>query len=347
MSSLRPTYLARLMFGPAELAAVHRLGESRGRQDLFLRQYPEQLNTLRTHAQVESTESSNRIEGIVAAPGRVRDLVVRQTQPRDRSEQEIAGYRDALQLVHESYPDMRFTENIVLQLHQLLYRYQPGSGGRWKSTDNQIVERDRTGAVIRVRFAPTSAVSTPQAMADLIGDYHNAIDSRLAEPLVLVPLAVLDVLCIHPFTDGNGRVARLLSLLLLYHSGYHVGRYISLERIVEESRDTYYEALERSSRGWHDHAHDAHPWLEYFWGVLIRAYGEFEDRVATLKGSKTEQIRAAVTRRVGTFGIADIERDAPGVSRDMVRHVLRQMREEGLVKVEGLGRGAKWRGLQL
>ena len=346
MPSLHPACLGQLTFGARELAAIHRLGEARGRQDLFLRQYPEQLNTLRTHAQVESTESSNRIEGIVAAPGRVRDLVVHDAQPRDRSEQEIAGYRDALQLIHKSHVDMRFTENVVLQLHQMLYRYHPGSGGRWKSTDNQIVERDGAGNVVRVRFTPTSAVSTPQAMADLVARYEGVIDGRLAEPLVALPLAVLDFLCVHPFTDGNGRVARLLSLLLLYHFGYHVGRYISLERIIEESRGTYYDALERSSRGWHDHAHDAHPWLEYFWGVLIRAYDEFEDRVSTLKGSKTDQIRAAVARRVGAFGIAEIERDAPGESRDMVRHVLRQMREEGLVKVEGIGRGAKWRAVQ-
>jgi Fic family protein len=325
------------------MAAIHRLGQARGRQDLFLRQYPAQLETLRTHAQVESTESSNRIEGIVAAPGRVRDLVILQTQPRNRSEQGIAGYRDALQLIHESHADLRFTENVVLQLHQILNRYQPGSGGRWKSTDNEIVERDVDGTVARVRFTPTPAVATPQAMADLVGRYQDAIDGRLAEPLVLLPLTVLDFLCIHPFTDGNGRVARLLSLLLFYHFDYHVGRYISLERIIEESRRTYYEALERSSHGWHDQTHDPHPWLGYFWGVLIRAYGEFEDRVATLKGSKTDQIRAAVGRRVGAFGIAEIERDAPGVSRGMVRHVLRQMREAGLVKVEGTGRGAKWR----
>jgi Fic family protein len=180
-------------------------------------------------------------------------------------------------------------------------------------------------------------------MADLVAHYRGAIDARLAEPLVLLPLSVLDFLCIHPFADGNGRVSRLLSLLLLYHFDYQVGRYISLERIIEESRSTYYDALERSSHRWHENGHDPHPWLEYFWGVLIRAYDEFEERVATLKGSKTDQIRAAVARRVGAFGIADIERDAPGVSRDMVRHVLRQLREEGRVKVEGAGRGAKWR----
>lgn len=343
MASLQPAFLQRLTFGASELTAIHRLGEARGRQDLFVRQFPEQLETLRTHALVESAESSNRIEGVVAAPGRVAELVVKQTEPRTRSEQEIAGYRDALQLIHESHADMPFTENVVLQLHTLLYRYQPGAGGRWKSTDNQIVERDATGAVVRVRFTPTPAVATPQAMADLTAHYRSAVSAPLADPLVLLPLAVLDFLCIHPFTDGNGRVGRLLSLLLLYHFDYQVGRYVSLERIIEDSRETYYEALERSSRAWHEHAHDPHPWLDYFWGVLIRAYREFEARVESLKGSKGEQVRAAVTRRLGAFGIADIEQDCPGVSRDMVRHVLRQMRAEGIVQVEGHGRGAKWR----
>jgi hypothetical protein len=196
MSSLQPAYLTQLSFGANELAAIHRL-EARGRQDLFLRQYPEQLNTLRTHAQVESTESSNRIEGIVAAEGRVRDLVVHGTQPRDRSEQEIAGYRDALQLIHESHADMRLTENVIRQLHQMLYRYQPGSGGHWKSADNQIVERHASGQVLRVRFTPTSAVATPEAMSDLVTHCTDTVEGRLAEPLVLLPLTVLDFLCVH------------------------------------------------------------------------------------------------------------------------------------------------------
>lgn len=343
MPSLDHGYLSRLSFSSAELSSIQRLGEARGRQDLFIRQFPEQLETLRSRATVESTESSNRIEGVVAAPGRIEALVVRSAEPRDRSEQEIAGYRDALQLIHESHAAMAFTPGLVLQLHQTLYRYQPGAGGRWKMADNEIVERDASGRVARVRFTPTSAVLTPQAMDDLASHYRTAVEQRLAEPLVGVPLAVLDFLCIHPFTDGNGRAARLLSLLLLYHFDYRVGRYISLERIVEQSRETYYEALERSSRGWHESAHDVHPWLQYFWGMLIRAYGEFEERVESLKGSKTDQVRAAVGRRLGPFAISDIEQDCPGVSRDMVRHVLRQMRSEGLIQVEGLGRGARWR----
>lgn len=343
MPSLQPAYLTRLRFSSSDLTTLHGLGEARGRQALFVRQFPEQLETLRTHAVIESTESSNRIEGVVAAPGRVADLVIHATEPRTRSEQEIAGYRDALQLIHESHADMRFVENIILQLHKTLYRYQPGAGGRWKSTDNQIVERGPDGEVVRVRFTPTAAVATPQAMADLTAHYQQASTGALADPLVLLPLAILDFLCVHPFTDGNGRIGRLLSLLLLYHFDYQVGRYISLERIVEESRETYYDALAQSSRDWHQDAHDPHPWLEYFWGVLLRAYREFEARVETLQGSKTDQVRAAVSRRLGAFGIADIERDCPGVSRDMVRHVLRQMREDGLVRVEGLGRHAKWR----
>ena len=301
MASLQPAFLAQLTFGASELSTIHRLGEARGRQDLFIRQIPQQLETLRTHAMVESVESSNRIEGVVAPPGRVADLVVHGVEPRNRSEQEIAGYRDGLQLIHESHRDVPLSTNVVLQLHQMLYRYQPGVGGRWKSVDNQIVERNAAGETVRVRFQPTPAVATPQAMDDLVSQYQEAIAGGRIDPLVLLPLAVLDFLCIHPFTDGNGRVARLLSLLLLYHFDYRVGRYISLERIVEESRDTYYESLERSSRGWHEDAHDVHPWLGYFWGVLLRTYGEFEQRVETLQGSKTEQVRAAVLRRLGAI----------------------------------------------
>ena len=343
MPSLTHDFLAQLRFGTPDLGTIHRLGEVRGRQDLFVRRFPEQLDTLRTHALVESAESSNRIEGVVAGPGRVADLVIKRTEPRTRSEQEIAGYRDALQLIHQTHAHIPFSSNVLLQLHQLLYRYQPGTGGHWKALDNQIVERDTHGTLIRVRFEPTPAVRTPQAMTDLTAGFGQALAGGLADPLVLTPLAILDFLCIHPFTDGNGRVARLISLLLLYRFNYRVGRYISIERIVEESRETYYEALEYSSRGWHDDAHDARPWLTYFWGVLIRVYGEFEARVESLQGSKTAQVRAAVLRRTGPFSISEIEHDCPGVSRDMVRHVLRQMRGEALIQVDGRGRGAKWR----
>lgn len=343
MPSFASGYLAALTFSRQQLASIHRLGEARGRQQLFIQQAPQQLEALKQSAIIESSESSNRIEGVIAAPGRVAKLVTGGVEPRDRSEQEIAGYRDAHQLIHDSHADMRFTVSIILQLHSMLLRYQPGEGGRWKPTNNEIVEPDRAGRIVRVRFNPTPAVSTPHATDALAADYNRASRESEIEALVLVPLAILDLLCIHPFRDGNGRVARLSTLLLLYHGDYRVGRYISLERIIEKSKETYSEALERSSKGWHENQHDPHPWLDYFWGVLIRAYREFEARVETLKGSKTDQVRQAVLRRTGAFGISEIEADCPGVSRDMVRHVLRQMKSEHLITPTGVGRGAKWR----
>jgi Fic family protein len=239
---------------------------------------------------------------------------------------------------------MKFSVNVVLQLHTILYRFLPSGGGRWKTTANEIVERNADGSVHRIRFTPVAPVSTPQAMEDLIIGHDRAVDGE-REQLIILPLAILDFLCIHPFTDGNGRMARLLSLLLLYHFGFEVGRYISLERIIEESKETYYEALEASSQGWHEGRHDSHPWLSYFWGVLLAAYKEFEDRVGNVRdarGAKTALIEQAVRRRTKAFGIADIEAQCPGVSRDMVRHVLRQMRSRGEVEIRGRGRTAKW-----
>ncbi len=345
MHSLEPAYLAGLRFGADQLATIQRLGQARGRQDLFTRQAPEQLESLRQAAIVESSESSSRIEGVTASPERLEAILLRSSAPRNRSEQEIAGYRDALQLVHESHQHMALTVNVILQLHGMLYRYLPDEGGRFKPADNEIVDRGDDGRLIRIRFRPTPALQTPQAMETLAANYRAAVDTSATEPLVVAPLAVLDFLCIHPFRDGNGRVARLLALLLLYHFDYRVGRYVSLERIIEDSKETYYEALEASSQGWHEGRHDALPWLTYFWGTLLRAYAEFEERVGAVlagRGSKTEQIRAAVARRLGPFAISDIEADCPGVSRDMVRHVLRQMRSEGLIQVQGKGRAAKW-----
>jgi Fic family protein len=320
------------------------LGQFRGRQDLFARQAPEALEVLKAAAVIESAESSNRIEGVTAPRERIEALMLKPTAPRDRSEEEIAGYRDALNLIHESAPEMAFSTNVVLQLHGMLYRYQAGVGGRWKMAPNEIIERNPDGTVRRVRFRPVSPVATPVAMEQLQAGYARALDAQ-REPLLLIPLAILDFLCIHPFADGNGRMARLLTLQLLYHAGYEVGRYISLERVVEESKETYYEALEASSQAWHEGTHDVMPWTGYLWGVLIRAYREFEERVGTIRegrGSKTELIEQAVARRTRPFGIAEIEAECPGVSREMVRHVLQRLRDEGKLTVQGTGRGARW-----
>ncbi len=351
MHSLDPAYLTRLTFSTEEVAVLAALSESRGKQDLFIHQRPEILETLRMVAAIESSESSNRLEGIVAPRERIEALVLRPSEPRNRSEQEIAGYRDALALIHAAYESaepgspMPFTVNVLLQLHALIYRYHPEQGGRFKARDNEIVEVEPDGKTRRVRFRPTSALQTPPAMDALVAGYREAIDRRALQPLVAIPLTILDLLCIHPFSDGNGRVSRLAALLLLYQHGNRVGRFISLERIVEESKDTYYETLERSSQGWHEGKHDVHPWLNYFWGALLRASREFEERVGSVadgKTNKTDLVRAAILRRVGPFTSRDIERENPGVSGDLVRLVLRQLRDEGVIAMRGRGRGAQW-----
>lgn len=346
MKSLEPRFLDALKFSAEQGATLRRIGEYKGKQELFERQTPEVLKTLKRVALVESSESSNRIEGIVAPHKRIEGLVLKTATPRNRSEQEIAGYRDVLNLVHESTKDIPVSTRVIQQFHQRLYRYLPTEGGRWKPVDNEIVERDSAGNVTRVRFKAVSAVETPHAMDELIRGYNDAVGTDEREPLVVVPLTVLDFLCIHPFADGNGRVARLLTLLLLYHFDYQVGKYISLERIFEESGQTYYDSLEASSRRWHEGRHDAIPWLTYFWGVMLRAYGEFEDRVGVVgggRGSKAQRVRDAVARRVASFQISDIEKDCPGTSRDTIRKVLRKLRDEGVIVSDGVGRGARWR----
>lgn len=344
MHSISPEHLAKLRFDAQQLATLRALGEYRGKQQLFVAQSPEVLSDLRQVAVVESTESSNRLEGVVVAAHRLKSLVLRNASPQSRSEQEVAGYRDALGLIHESGERMPFSEGTVLQLHGMLYRYMPQPGGHWKATNNDIIERHPDGG-LRIRFRPVAAHLTPIAMADLIARYRSALDQHLADPLVLVPLVILDFLCIHPFPDGNGRMARLLTLQLLCKLDYAVGRFISLERIFEESKESYYETLEASSQGWHEAAHNVTPWLNYFWGALLRAYKEFEERVGTIergRGAKGDRVRSEILKRQLPFSISDIEEACPGISRDMVRVVLRAMKAEGIIAPTGKGRGAKW-----
>ena len=345
MRSLSPSYLGSLTFTAADLGTIAAIGANRGRQDLYRRQTPGTLRTLQTRAIIESSESSNRLEGIEAPRRRIEGLVRRDARPRNRSEQEIAGYRDVLRLIHDAAAGMTFTPDLVLQLHTRLYGYLPQPGGAWKPVDNEIVQTDPATGERRLRFRPLPAVAVPQAMDDLCAAYARESAAPEGEPLVLVPLAVLDFLCIHPFADGNGRISRLLTLLLLYRSGYDVGRYISLERVFEDARDGYYETLLASSGGWHEGAHDAMPWVRYFWGVMLKAYEEFEARVGRLgthKGAKSEFVRQAVLARVGGFATADIVDDCPGVSRETVKAVLQAMKREGVLRSRGRGRGARW-----
>lgn len=342
MHSLNKKFLNSLTFTAEQLSTLRTIGEYQGKQELYFKQSPEILKGLQQVAVIESSESSNRLEGITAPHARIAELILHKTAPQDRSEQEIAGYRDALSLIHQSSKHMPFSLSAILQLHSVIYRYLPNPGGQWKTTDNEIVEMQADGKK-RIRFIPPNAFETPTAMEKLIQTYQLNIGD--IEPLIMIPAAVLDFLCIHPFRDGNGRTARLLTLLLLYHFDYQVGRYISLERIFEESKESYYETLEKCSHKWHQGQHQIMPWMTYFWGVLLRAYKEFEGRVGTLttgKGNKSHHIRSTIETRIGPFSISDIERACPAVSRDTIRLVLRELRDEGVISSEGKGRGAKW-----
>mgnify|MGYP001567300999 CR=1 FL=1 len=345
MSSLKSPYLEQLKFDSNQLATLRELGEYRGKQILYSKQSPEVLESLQETARIESTESSNRLEGIEVPHKRLENLILQNSKPKNRSEQEVAGYRDALALIHEAAPDMKFSCNVILQLHKLLYSYMSQPGGKWKSADNEIIERHPDGTA-RVRFVPTPAFQTPIKMRELEEDYQKVIDFGQTDPLIIIPMVVLDFLCVHPFADGNGRVARLITLLLLYHFGYQVGRYISLERIFEETKEDYYRTLEESSQGWHPGKHNVAPWMNYFWIALLKAYREFEERVGTIaatgKSSKSDQVRKAVLRQIKHFSISDIEKECPWVTRDWIRIVLREMKAEGLITLHGKGRGAKW-----
>ena len=344
MKSLDRDFIGHLRFTDQHLSILRKIGEYRGQQDLFKKQSKEVLENLKQHAMIESVESSNRLEQIIAPYEHIKDLVVRSTRPQNRSEREIAGYTDAIKLIHESFQFMDITVNIIQQIHTIIYRYLDEDGGRFKMADNKIIEKDSSGKVLRERFSPIPAVQTPQAIEKMCQSYNELLKIHNTDPLVILPLFILDFLCIHPFKDGNGRVSRLITLLILNQFGYEVGQYISLERIFEDSKESYYQTLYECSKGWHQSQHNPFPWMEYFWGVMISAYKEFERKVNIVKnkGSKTAQIKLIISQQVRPFSISDIKKECPTVSRDMIRTCLRRLRDEGKIQLQGIGRNAKW-----
>lgn len=298
------------------------LGEFRGKQELYTRQSPQRLKALREHALIESAVSSNRIEGVSVEPSRVRDILV---SPRplflDRDEEEVRGYRDALAWIHTEVQSIPVAEGTIRRLHAMA-RGRIGDAGRYKEKDEDIIERYPDGRE-RVRFQPVAASRTSDAMRALVKQWKRCLTEGWVHPLLALAAFNLDFLCIHPFRDGNGRVSRLLWLLQCYQSGYEVGRYISLERLVEQNKDRYYETLEESSHGWHEGTHDPWPYMNYVLFILKAAYREFSERVGDIKaprGSKRDLILAAIKPYRGDFAIAELERDCPGVSRCWVSH---------------------------
>ena len=345
MSSFEREFLEKQPIPHSLLRTIRLLGEYRGKEALFIQQTPQVLESLRQVAIIQSTESSNRIEGIEAPPARIKKLVEHKTTPKNRSEQEIAGYRDALATIHANHANMPFTTGIVLQLHRDLYQFVAQQGGRWKMADNEISETRSDGTKV-TRFRPIPAHQTPEAMERLHALFKEQWDRGEIDPLLLIPAYVLDFLCIHPFTDGNGRMARLLTLLLLYQSGFEVGRYISLEYLIENQREGYYDALYKSSQDWHEGEHTLLPWWEYFLGVmLLAAYRELERRtgeLTTAHGAKTELVLAAIRKLPERFRYADLAQACPNVSRPTIKRVLARLREDGAVECIKSGRDAIW-----
>lgn len=320
------------------------LGEACGKQELFTRQSPQRLKVLREHALIESAVSSNRIEGVEVDQSRIATIVFGRPLLRDRDEEEVRGYRQALTWIHEQGEKIPISEETILQLHRMT-RGEIWDAGKYKEKDGDIIEKFPDGRS-RVRFKTVPVKDTPICMRDLVELYDDAVKDRKVPPLVLLAAFNLDFLCIHPFRDGNGRVSRLLMLLQCYHLRIEVGRYISLERLIEQHKERYYETLQQSSQGWHEGKHDPWPYINYLLSILKMAYKEFEDRMGRIKsprGAKTGLIEKAVSDFSSEFSVSDLERACPGVSRDMVRRVLRDLQARGDVECLGRGPGALWR----
>ena len=331
-------YYAALLT-PDVVALLTQIHEYKGEQALFIEAKADTLSSLLEIAKIQSTEASNKIEGIYTSDERLKKLVQDKTTPRTRNEQEIAGYRDVLSTIHQSYDYIPPKSSMILQLHRDLYKFSGMSyGGHYKTADNVIEETDTQGHR-SIRFQPLPAWETPDAVDRLCQAYERALAPGQMDPLLLIPMFVLDFLCIHPFNDGNGRMSRLLTLLLLYRSGYLVGKYISIEKLIEQSKDTYYEALKQSSQGWLEESNDYAPFVRYTLGVLAAAYRDFSQRVQvlTLSGiSKPDRIREIIKNTLGPITKAQILAQCPDVSSVTVQRTLAQLqRADEIRKVSG------------
>ncbi|WP_263081405.1 Fic family protein [Endozoicomonas sp. Mp262] len=338
--------LSEYRFKAQHLRTFRQLGEFKGRQHQIIRQQPEILDTLRQVAWLESVERSNHLDSVFISPNVVRKLVLKEAKPTTPLERQVAGYSDGLDLVVDPAEHMEVSVGLVGQLHAMLYGHLLHEGGRWRATNKDIIERNAKGIITGTLYRTIPAADIDQAMCETIRQYHKGLRAGV-DPLLLISAAILDFLCIHPFSDGNGRISRLLMLLMLSLNGYRVGQFISIERIFAQHEDAYNEALKESVRNWHQGIHNPMPWIEFFLDVLIGAYSEWEHRVSALRrqgirAPKTQLIRTAIEQSEGLFSVADICIQLPTVSRELVKKVIQQFRDEGLLIAEGRGRGAQW-----
>ena len=331
----------RKLLSPEIVSYLAQIHEMKGRQNLFVEAQKDALAELLEIAKIQSTEASNRIEGIITTDDRLKKIVMNKTTPKGRNEREIAGYRDVLNTVHENYDYIPIRPGMILQLHRDLYKFSNASiGGSFKSSDNVIAEELPDGTK-RVRFQPVPAWETPEAMDALCNAFREAMADPELDPLLLIPMFILDFLCIHPFNDGNGRMSRLLTLLLLYRSGYFVGKYISIERLIADSKGTYYEVLQESSTGWHEGNNDYLPFVRYMLGIVVAAYREFASRVDILvtKGlSKPDRVREIIRNTTGRISKTQIMNRCPDISQKTVERALAGMLKNGEILKIGGGR---------
>ena len=318
------------------LSQIH---EFKGEQNLFIEAQSDTLTQLVEIAKIQSTEASNKIEGIFTSDERLKKLVTNKTTPRSRNEQEIAGYRDVLSTIHDSYEFIPVRPSIILQLHRDLYKFSGKSiGGAYKNADNVIAEEDNEGNRF-IRFQPIPAWETPDSIEALCDAFDDAIARNEADPLLIIPMFILDFLCVHPFNDGNGRMSRLLTLLLLYRAGYIVGKYISIEKVIETTKDTYYEALQSSSQGWHEEENDYAHFVRYMLGVILSAYRDFSSRVRVLttsRMSKPDRIREIIKDTLGKITKTEIMQKCPDISQVTVQRTLNDLIKNGdIIKIGG------------
>jgi len=337
------TKLADYKWDSEVLSYIAKIHECKGRQDLYVRQKPIELDRLIEVAKIQSTEYSNKIEGIVTTSTRIRQLVEEKTTPRNRDESEILGYRDILNTIHESHNYIPVTPSYILQLHRDLLKHAGLSyGGNFKNTQNYISETRPDGTQV-VRFTPLAPYETPEAIEKICESYKRAVNIEAVDALILIPAFICDFLCIHPFNDGNGRMSRLLTLLLLYQNGYEVGKYISIEKQIEKTKDAYYDILKQSDIGWHEEANNPTPFIKYMLQMVLACYVEFEERVSMMseKGTRStayDVVKAYMMGKIGKMTSTEVVSACPSVGRSAILGAIKKLTEEGLILKRGSGR---------
>ena len=325
---------------PEILGYLTKIHEYKGRQQFLAEAKPSELSKLLEIAQIQSTDASNRIEGIITTNDRIKNLALDKTTPRNRSEREIAGYRDVLRTIHENYEYIFPRPSYILQMHRDLYKFSgAAAGGAYKSSDNVIAEERPDGTRV-VRFQPVSAWETRDAMNSLCAAFNEAIGDESIDPLILIPVFIFDFLCIHPFNDGNGRMSRLLTLLLLYRAGYTVGKYISIEKLISDTKETYYEVLQQSSDKWHEGQNDYLPFVSYMLGIILAAYRDFDSKMSLLGSrlSKPDRVREIIKNRLGKITKSEIIELCPDISQITVQRALSELLKSGEIQKIGGGR---------